>query len=88
MDAMQNFLELIWLLHVIVYVVFSWVLRLKIQIGLLLLELIPCRIFLELILLLHVIIYAVFLGFKTEIPGLCVNLNGRHAEFSGTNLVT
>ena len=39
MDAMQNFLQLISLVHVIVYVFFFfWVLRLKIQVCLLLLE--------------------------------------------------
>ena len=47
----------------LLYVLFFWVLRLKIQVGLLLLECMPCRIFLEQIWLLHVIVCAVFSGF-------------------------
>ena len=51
---------------------FFLVLRLKIQVGLLLLECMACKIFLELIWLLHVIVCAFFLGFKNENPGWLV----------------
>ena len=66
MNAMQNFLELIWLLHVIVCAVFlgfktenpSWLVITRKNVM---------QNFLELIWLLHVIVCAVFLSFKTKI---------------------
>ena len=38
MDAMHNFLELLHVIEYVVFFFFFWVLRLKIQVGLLLLE--------------------------------------------------
>ena len=71
MNFMQNFLKLIWLLHVLVCAVFlgfkienpSWLVITLMNVM---------QNFLELSWLMHVIICAVFLGFKTENPSWLV----------------